>query len=401
MLRVPPMPASLRFASSRAVGPVVRRRAGPSGLARRLEFLAAFAAALVVSLASLGAARAQSVKKSLANPDRYVGGAKQSLRPESQKPQGINRGDCLADTTLRFSLTFTSFVGGQELQVWAGKGSDDCSDRTVRSDPQRSASCWMVHALQPGPLQSVGDFDVNVRDIVGYLNAPTPPKAYPDKRPGAEACDTQSTAASANLTLYFFIVQSGGDGTKLGEGDTYPLPVDMKGPGAPKLRSIGPGHTLLKLDWDNTSDTTDVAGFRVFCDPKPGAAGGGGDAAACSNFATAGADGGTPDLGAACANDTGATTLSTNVTGLTDGVTYSFVVAGVDFFGNVGDVSNVLCDQPEPTDDFWKVYREAGGGAGGGFCALESPGAPATTSVFGLALAAAAAAWVRRRRVRR
>jgi len=86
------------------------------------------------------------------------------------------------------------------------------------------------------------------------------------------------------------------------------------------------------------------------------------------------------------------------VTGLQDGVTYTVAVAAVDGSGNVGPPSVEACDYPAPVNDFWKLYRQAGGGAGGGFCALEAPGAPVGSSVALFVVAAAAAGAVRRRR---
>jgi hypothetical protein len=88
------------------------------------------------------------------------------------------------------------------------------------------------------------------------------------------------------------------------------------------------------------------------------------------------------------------------ITGLQNGVTYTVVVAAVDGSGNVGLASGEACDYPAPVDDFWKIYREAGGQAGGGFCALEAVGAPAGSSLALLGLGASAVAVVRRRRRR-
>jgi hypothetical protein len=87
------------------------------------------------------------------------------------------------------------------------------------------------------------------------------------------------------------------------------------------------------------------------------------------------------------------------VTGLTNGAIYNVAVSAVDGFGNVGPPSAVACEQPEPVNDFWHNYRNDGGLAGGGFCALEAVGAP-TPPVAGVALFVSAAALARRRRRR-
>jgi hypothetical protein len=88
------------------------------------------------------------------------------------------------------------------------------------------------------------------------------------------------------------------------------------------------------------------------------------------------------------------------VAGLSNGYTYNVVVSALDGSGNIGPPSSEVCDSPQPVDDFWKRYRDAGGQAGGGFCALEAAGSRAGSAVFAVGLAAAGAAWARRRRKR-
>jgi len=96
------------------------------------------------------------------------------------------------------------------------------------------------------------------------------------------------------------------------------------------------------------------------------------------------------------------TASSYNITGLRNDVQYNVAIAGVDALGNVGPLSTLECASPGPINDFWDVYRASGGQAGGGFCALEAPGAPAGSAiVFGGAFTVAAAALRRRRRKKR
>ncbi len=91
------------------------------------------------------------------------------------------------------------------------------------------------------------------------------------------------------------------------------------------------------------------------------------------------------------------------IVGLTNGVTYNVAVAAVDGSGNIGPASTVVCDYPAPVVDFWNAYRNSGGLAGGGFCALEAVGLPVGSTVAfagagaGL-LAIARRRWRRRRR---
>jgi hypothetical protein len=92
-----------------------------------------------------------------------------------------------------------------------------------------------------------------------------------------------------------------------------------------------------------------------------------------------------------------ASSTSINVTGLKDGYYYNIGVAVVDGAGNVGPLSNVVCGEPVPVADFWRLYYDAGGRAGGGFCSLESVGMPAGTSGLGALMVASMVAMIRRR----
>jgi len=85
---------------------------------------------------------------------------------------------------------------------------------------------------------------------------------------------------------------------------------------------------------------------------------------------------------------------------LIDGHQYAIAVAAYDDDGNIGIISNLGCQTPEPVTDFWDKYREDGGLAGGSFCSLEAPGAPVAGSVFGLGFGTALVAFGRRRRRR-
>jgi hypothetical protein len=86
------------------------------------------------------------------------------------------------------------------------------------------------------------------------------------------------------------------------------------------------------------------------------------------------------------------------IKGLTNGKTYDVVVSAVDGSGNVGPPSTCVTDYPAPVIDFFKLYRQDGGQAGGSFCALEAVGEPAGAPIVGVGLGAVAFTMVRRRR---
>jgi hypothetical protein len=91
---------------------------------------------------------------------------------------------------------------------------------------------------------------------------------------------------------------------------------------------------------------------------------------------------------------------SYTITGLLNGPNhvYNVVVAAVDGSGNIGPPSIEACDYPAPVNDFWKLYKEGGGQAGGSFCALEVIGQPVGLPIVALTFGAAAFATARRRR---
>jgi hypothetical protein len=235
---------------------------------------------------------------------------------------------------------------------------------------------------------------------------------------------------------------------------SYPIKADLLGPPPPAGVSIADGDTLFVVNWTPNTDP-DTAGYAVYIDPIPGQEGPVSDAGAgnCGSQVLWGSsssivvgssapvaqadadmdaqmdDSGnpveaatttTPTSGAGISlvdphylrdlnSSTGSTVsgISTGtytVTGLKNGVYYNVAVSAVDGSGNIGPPSPqspTSCDFPAPVSDFWRIYRTDGGGAGGGFCALEAVGAPVGSTVLFGGLGAAAVAVVRRRRRRR
>jgi hypothetical protein len=233
-------------------------------------------------------------------------------------------------------------------------------------------------------------------------------------------------------------------------GYSYPVKADLLGPPPPANVSISDGDTLFIVNWTPNNDV-DTAGYAVYIDPIPGQEG---PVSSCDssvlwgsssstvvdssapvaqtdadldaptddsgNLVEAATTTTTPSAGAGISlvdphylrdlnSATGSTVsgISTGtytVTGLKNGVHYNVAVSAVDGSGNIGPPSpqsSTSCDFPAPVSDFWRIYRTDGGGAGGGFCALEAVGAPVGSTVLFGGLGAAAVALVRRRRRRR
>ncbi len=77
---------------------------------------------------------------------------------------------------------------------------------------------------------------------------------------------------------------------------------------------------------------------------------------------------------------------------------YRVGMAAVDLVGNPGVLSDVQCVQPMPVDDFYRLYRAAGGEAGGGYCSVKAPGRAWGAFASFAALGAVALAFALRRR---
>jgi hypothetical protein len=74
-----------------------------------------------------------------------------------------------------------------------------------------------------------------------------------------------------------------------------------------------------------------------------------------------------------CSAQISPSTTSKRISGLTNGQVYHFFVLSVDAFGNATP-SDRIDATAQPTEDLWRRYRDAGGGAGGCFIATAAFG---------------------------
>jgi hypothetical protein len=162
--------------------------------------------------------------------------------------------------------------------------------------------------------------------------------------------------------------------------------------------SNGPVDVLasgIVQDSGATSATTDDSGLDEAGTTGPGGIG----TILCDYLVGASCPKGQPVYTSTNLTVTGESTGSYNITGLINKQEYHVTIAAVDNSGNVGAPAGQYCQTPQPVDDFFKVYRDSGGTAGGSFCALEAVGAPAGgTALFGGVGVALAAVTRRRRR---
>ncbi len=349
----------------------------------------------------------------------------------------ISREDCVDGDEFTFPYVLSN-IGTQSFEVWvAPNSSTDCSLNTSRDNSTGTTKCKQVYVN--GAPSAFGQVKVKASVIAAAID-------------GVSGCDfTGSNTAPIPTNIYFMLV-AGANTTAdpAGVCNWADTSVDLAGPAPPTNVQAGIGDTIATLTYDVGTNQQDVLGYKFYCDPPPGSAttsgagGAGGSSAVATAAATtssaggagggggAGGSGGsggssaaTTGSGVSSGTNGGATGcpssalvagqipdskyecgktngISGNATGLTNGVTYAIGVAGYDNLGNPGKLSTMVCVTPGPVDDFFSVYRDAGGKAGG--CAVRrsapraeapSPGDEAAGIFFGLGLVGTAA--VRRR----
>lgn len=400
---------------------------------------------LGVALAALGApsvAQAQSVTVLPQSLDRKLG-----FRPQDQQPTWISYADCIGDDTFTFETTVAN-TSGYQLEVWVGSNVD-CTPYEARYGA--SPTCWLVYSAVPA--SATPKVTLRVQDIIAQ-NKSTDASSGPNTGTSTDCDEASGPTEGTSITLYFLLVDGSGQPAQSLTSSNYQTKFDLIGPPAPTAVTAGIGEDQLIVSWE-ASVANDLLGYRLYCDPKPGAAapasspmggipvdggadgavpdsgadaassggaGGAGGAAGSAGVAGSGgaaggggaATGGSggssgnancpsdalvvgerPDSAYQCGSVTGKLATEGKASGLVNGVGYAVAVAAVDSVGNSGPLSQVACGTPQPVDDFFELYRRAGGKGGGGFCALGAEPAPGAAAASLLALLALG---VRRRR---
>jgi len=395
--------------------------------------LVAFVALLVVTLAPLRARADGSVTVTIANatsPERVEkDGITRRTKRMTVSPDGINLQDCRDDLQLLFPLTVGGFSASDNFEVWGSDQSGaDCTVATARSGPTQT--CYQVNAnFSRVATQTT---QIGVKEIIkGLASAAGSVGADGCRRVNAYtislyflvlrgtdvvgnakatlSVDTQGPTAlsgvrvqpgEAAVTIAWNAVgEAGADDVKGARVfcDPDPKPVAASGGGTKTVCLDDSGATTTAFD---ASDTVRLAEAGVTCSEVATSGGGAGAA-----IPTVGE--GFPSDGKSCASQAFAPVNGVKLVaddalfakygcGATDGITgnskritdiagvplengkiYALAVAGIDSFGNLGELSPQVCQFPEPTSDFWRDYRGSGGQAGGGFCSATGPGFPA------------------------
>ena len=190
-----------------------------------------------------------------------------------------------------------------------------------------------------------------------------------------------------NLWLWMDSDDAGAD-TELTDV-SFPIRLDGTPPASPLGLRVTPGNEALEVAWEPLPYLDDLQGYIIFCSRggelpvfKPGTftplytA----PIGLCPDMPQALIDGGTrgpAPLGIAtlnpayvCSEIVTAGGGSHRIYQLQNGIPYAVGIASVDKRGNASPIEEVALQAPIPTRDFYKSYREAGGEAEGGFCAI-------------------------------
>jgi hypothetical protein len=341
----------------------------------------------------------------------------------------FNRKDCLDKAKGTFSVSLVGAPTNALFQVWSGTGCDTYANR---SPTAVSNTCTAV----TGPLPpSNGNVVVNLRDMVA---------AYGKEVSNAEAqCDATTTAGLQPRTLYFVVSDPSNNMTLATGNSTWAFSYDVKAPPPPSGVSADSGDGSLITKFTAPAGETNLLHYKFYCSPigePPVTPSTGGTAGTAGTDATAGgADTGGADTGGA---DTGGTSgtagtagttaagaanalcpssvlipgepppdkgfidcgeiAATGVTGgetepvLLNDVKWVVAVAAEDNVNNVGVLSNLACAVPKDTTGFFEAYGEAGGRAGGGFCAFAPAKHGSLATLVAFVIGACALVWRRK-----
>ncbi len=249
--------------------------------------------------AGAGSATGASISPLLAVP-RFMPGSSAAAPAHLNdfSPAAINYTDCADQIDLQLTLDLSGAPANDEIQVWAGAGSADCTETSARTGTSNSSPttfpgrCWP--AAPPGtfaPTGSSATARLHVLDLVSYIGQPAPPITYADVQAqvlakGKALCQPHATTGAVPLNIYFIFVPAGsGTGTGNpavapdGISGLYQTPAALVGPFAPTnvtVPNTGISPTSLLVTWVPQSEST-IQGFNVYAiDQGPNAVNAGG-----------------------------------------------------------------------------------------------------------------------------
>ncbi len=290
----------------------------------------------------------------------------------------LSKAECIRNDSFTFDVTPSapSSLNNYVLEVWSGSG---CTDKNARVTNE---SCRLVASQTPNGNGNT--IIVQAQNILAKDGGKNPEAAT------EEDC-TSTTGGENKITLFFLLVDANDDAANADSPGPYEIKYDLLAPSPPTGVKAGVGESSLVVRWSVPDNTEDVNGYRFYCDPPPGGGGVVGEGGGSGTSGTSGCGssalvpGADPPEGYGCGDTSGVATNG-EATGLENGQSYAVAVASVDAYGNVGVLSGLACGVPEPVTGFFEAYRDAGGQAGGGYCAMHAGKSRLSAALVALAL---------------
>jgi len=294
-------------------------------------------AALVAALAPSRSVFAQTIMLG----DHIV---RRADRPSQLRPTVINHDDCIAgDSGDSLTLTLvTSDIGGLALEVWAGI-SAECG-YFAHNAVLNPSVCWRLARFDAVP----NAVSINVRDIIPHVGFDTG---------SADICETPGNLGLGVGSAYFLLTRGN---TQVGPTASLTVTFDLQAPEPPLAQTLTAADASLTLSWSPTESLSLVAN-QVYCEPAA-------PEGCAAPSLVVGARPAIPPTAQAGADETRA-----QVRGLENQRRYACGVASLDGAGNLGTLSNLLCETPIPiAEDPNSLGPEISGRCGFGRAASPS-----------------------------
>ncbi len=268
----------------------------------------------------------------------------------------INSTDCEENEVWRIQFDFSGLVDRTgDIHFYEGTNCYDASERT-------NNACVEFDEAIADAFNTSWTYDLEVQSFLG-----------------SDCAGTERGGLSDTAELWFVFYN--GDGTTNNDCLGYAqisFTYDMEAPAPPTGLAGTPGDSGVSLSWTHPSESgAEHNNYRICYISAAGGADGDGDADA--DGGSDGGDGGCADViaglpdeieesdlaGWTCVWEGGAS-RDRRVSGLSNSVSYAFVVATMDDAGNLGVFTEPICVAPAPVDDFYDLYVGSGGESG--FC---------------------------------
>jgi hypothetical protein len=357
---------------------------------------------------------------------------------------GFNRSDCFDTKQIVKLFVATIPSDADHVELWVRRDNTSCANPVNwpgGTDPQCArVKSWTYEAANNR------DVDFKPIEVIQAIHR----RAHADTAvldPNTVCIDTTSMTPTE---FYFQMMAFKGDrvlgwtsgGTAAGEVAALQSSYDIAGPNPPSNMQTGAGNGILVTTFTGAANPpADFNGYRAYCFPSRSGVTTVTDTGTTTVTDTGVADTGTvadtfvEDVDAtsdatteetAAVEDTGTSSTTTDaaipencppgvpfvpgeipspamdqficlegnnsasgkltISGLTNGTNYAVAVAASDRHGNSGALSTVVCATPKQTDDFYTLYRNAGGTAGGGWCSIGTNAKSAGLGVFGFTI---------------